>query len=55
MIILVNFLYAVQSYLSPDGVFDVDHLFVKKLYFAKSMSMVYPSNSTRMNFFGLAK
>ena len=29
MITLVNLLFAVKSYLSPDGVFDVDHLFVK--------------------------
>ena len=29
MIALVNLLFAVQSYLSPDGVFDVDDLFVQ--------------------------
>ena len=29
MTVLVNILFAVQSYLSPDGVLGVDHLFVK--------------------------
>ena len=29
MIALVSFLSAVRSYFSPDGVFDVDHLFVE--------------------------
>ena len=54
MIALVNLLFAAHSYLSPDGVCDVV-FFCEMRYFATSISMVYPSNSTRINFLGLEK
>ena len=49
---MIGFIYYqvdAQSYASPDGVFDVDHLFINYDI------LVYHSNSTRTDLSGLAK